>query len=202
MNLTGFVCVLCNWRNKFQIQRSERRVFLRLVSNFLWLIVSLVRAVLIQSSNILDVYFLVLLIAPLLLSCFDLFCDLFSCIATSSFELRMDVASLELTFGYFDCFVRRLFPLLSLPFAVVFFSSCRGSSTEIEISVIRITVRWLQFLLKNLANQSTPTKSWNLAPNRNNLPTEDTTNSSVYKITFADETHLQAGRYLFLDSAE
>ena len=72
----------------------------------------------------------------------------FACILAFSFERCVDVASLELTFGCFDCFVRRLFPLLCLPFAVVF-SSCRGSSTEIEISLIRIAVRRLQFLLKN-----------------------------------------------------
>ena len=34
MNLMGFVCVHCNWRNKFQLQCSERRVFLRLAFNF------------------------------------------------------------------------------------------------------------------------------------------------------------------------
>ena len=34
MNLMGFVCVHCNWRNKFQIECSERRVFLRLAFSF------------------------------------------------------------------------------------------------------------------------------------------------------------------------
>ena len=48
----------------------------------------------------------------------------FACILAFSFQRCVDVASLELTFGCFDCFVRRLFPLLRLPFAVVF-SSCR-----------------------------------------------------------------------------
>ena len=45
----------------------------------------------------------------------------FACILAFSFELRVNFASLELTFGCFDCFVRRLFPLLRLPFAAVFF---------------------------------------------------------------------------------
>ena len=36
MNLTGFVYVPCNWGNKFHIQCSERRVFLRLALNFDW----------------------------------------------------------------------------------------------------------------------------------------------------------------------
>ena len=45
----------------------------------------------------------------------------FACILAFSFERCVDVASLELTFGCFDYFVRRLFPLLRLPFAVVFF---------------------------------------------------------------------------------
>ena len=36
MNLTGFVCVPCNWGNKFHIQCSECRVLLRLALNFDW----------------------------------------------------------------------------------------------------------------------------------------------------------------------
>ena len=97
----------------------------------------------------------------------------FACILAFSFELRVDVASLELTFGCLVCFVQQLFPLLCLPFAVVF-SSCRCSSTEIEISLIRIAVRGPpKKLIYHLANQSTPTKSWNLSPNRNNPSREN-----------------------------
>ena len=85
--------------------------------NFSWLIV---RAVLIRSSNT---------GTKLLSSPFNstsaafLFWFLvwFACILAFLFVLRVDVPSLELMFGCFDCFVRRLFPLLCLPLAVVCF---------------------------------------------------------------------------------
>ena len=126
----------------------------------------------------------------------------FACILAFSFELRVDVASLELTFGCFHCFVQQ-FPLLCLLFAVVF-SSRRGSCTEIEISVIRIAVRGLQFLLKNWYI------IWQISQLQRNrgiyLPTgtipQDKTNSFVYKITFVDETYNHPGRHYFVDSAE
>ena len=51
-------------------------------------------------------------------------------------------------------------------------------------------------LIYHLANQSFPTKSWNLAPNRDNLLREN--HFLFYKITLVDETHLHAGRHYFL----
>ena len=124
----------------------------------------------------------------------------FACILAFSFELRVDVASLELTFGCFDCFVRRLFPLLCLPFAVVYFFLPRFQYRNWNF-MNRIAVRGLQFLLikkpiYHLANQSFPTKSWNLAPNRDNLLREN--HFLFYKIALVDETHLHAGRHYFL----
>ena len=126
----------------------------------------------------------------------------FACILAFSFELRVDVASLELAFGCLDCFVRRLFPLLCLPFAVVYVFLPRFQYRNWKF-MNRIAVRGLQFLLikkpiYHLANQSFPTKSyaWNLAPNRDNLLREN--HFLFYKITLVDETHLHAGRHYFL----
>ena len=124
----------------------------------------------------------------------------FACILAFSFELRVDVASLELTAGCLDCFVRRLFPLLCLPFAVVYFFLPRFQYRNWNF-MNRIAVRGLQFLLikkpiYHLANQSFPTKSWNLAPNRDNLLREN--HFLFYKIALVDETHLHAGRHYFL----
>ena len=51
-------------------------------------------------------------------------------------------------------------------------------------------------LIYHLANQSFPTKSWNLAPNRDNLLREN--HFLFYKITLVDETHLHAGRHYYL----
>ena len=125
----------------------------------------------------------------------------FACILAFWFELRVDVASLELTFGCFYCFVRQLFPLLCLHFAVVF-SSCRGSSSEIEISVIRIAVRGVQFLLKkliyHLANQSTPTKSWNLAHSEKSLKIKPIPLFTKSLSSIKRTMYHHAGRHYFL----
>ena len=101
----------------------------------------------------------------------------FACILAFSFESSVDVASLELTFGLLDCFVRRLLPLLRLPFAFVYFFLRRFQYRNWNF-MNRIAVRGLQFLLINkliyhLGNQSFPTKSRNLAPNRDNLSREN-----------------------------
>ena len=64
----------------------------------------------------------------------------FACILAFSFESQVDIASLELTFGCLDCFVRRLFPLLCLPFAVVYFFLPRFQYRNWNF-LIRITVR-------------------------------------------------------------
>ena len=76
-----------------------------------------------------------------------------------------------------DCFLQRLFSLLCLPFAVVYFSLQRFQYRNCNF-MIRIAVRGLQFFLLNkliyhLASQSFPPKSWNLAPNRDNLSREN-----------------------------
>ena len=167
MNLAGFVCVPYNWRNKFQIECSERRVLLRLAFSF--------RLV---SKFFMTYWYEVLTTGRSLFSSRTsaafLFWFLlwFACILVFSFELCVDVALLELTFGCFDCFVRRLFSLLCLPLAVVCFFLPRFQYRNWNF-MIRIAVRGLQFLLKkliyHLANQSIPTELWNLAPNRNNL---------------------------------
>ena len=70
----------------------------------------------------------------------------FACILAFSFESQVDIASLELTFGCLDCFVRRLFPLLCLPFAVVYFFLPRFQYRNWNF-MNRIAVRGLQFLL-------------------------------------------------------
>ena len=124
----------------------------------------------------------------------------FACILAFSFELRVDVASLELTFGCFDCFVQQLFPLLCLPFAVVHFFLPRFQYRNWNF-MNRIAVRGLQFLLINkliyqLGNQSFPTKSRNLAPNRDNLSREN--HFLCFQLTLVDEKHLHAGRHYFL----
>ena len=114
--------------------------------NFSWLIV---RAVLIRSSDTWDeVYFLVLFFVSTSAAFLFWFLLWFACILAFSFELCVDVASLELTFGCFDCFVRRLFPLLCLPFAVVYFFLPRFQYRNWNF-MIRIAVRGLQFLLIN-----------------------------------------------------
>ena len=82
----------------------------------------------------------------------------FAYILAFSFESQVDIASLELTFGCLDCFVRRLFPLLCLPFAVVYFFLPRFQYRNWNF-MNRIAVRGLQFLLikkpiYHLANQS------------------------------------------------
>ena len=127
----------------------------------------------------------------------------FACILAFSFELRVEVASLELTFGCFDCFVRRLFPLLRLPFVVVYFFLPRFQYRNWNF-MIRIAVRGLQFLLKkliyHLANQSIPTKLWNLAPNRNNLSREN--HFLCLQNHFRRWNAPPPGTPLFLDSAE
>ena len=111
MNVMGFVCVHCNWRNKFQIQFSERRVFLRLTAFSFRLV----------SKFFMTYWYEVLTHGRSLLSSRTsaafLFWFLlwFACILVFSFELYVDVTLLELTFGCFDCFVRRLFSLLCLP---------------------------------------------------------------------------------------
>ena len=99
----------------------------------------------------------------------------FGCILAFSFELRVEVASLELTFGCFDCFVRRLFPLLCLPFAVVYFFLPRFQHWYWNF-LVRIAVRGPippNKLIYYLANQSFPMKSWNPAANRENLSREN-----------------------------
>ena len=140
-----------------------------------WIVVSLVRAVLIRSSNSWDeVYFLVLLMIFNSTSAAFLFWYLlwFACILTFSFELRVDVASLELTFGCFDCFLRRLFPLLCLPFRVFFSFLPRFQYRNWNLCdkdrCPRTSVPPKK-MIYHRANQSTPAKSWNLAPNRKNL---------------------------------
>ena len=168
MNVMGFACVHCNWRNKFQIQFSERRVFLRLTAFSVRLV----------SKFFMTYWYEVLTLGRSLFSSRTsdafLFWFLlwFACILVFSFELYVDVALLELTFGCFDRFVRRLFSLLCLPLAVVCFFLRRFQYRNWNF-MIRIAVRGLQFLLKkliyHLANQSIPTELWNLAPNRNNL---------------------------------
>ena len=70
----------------------------------------------------------------------------FACILAFSFESQVDIASLELTFGCLDCFVRRLFPLLCLPLAVVCFFLPRFQYRNWYF-MIRIAARGLQFLL-------------------------------------------------------
>ena len=166
MNLMGFVCVLSNWRNKFQIQCSERRVFLHGLSIelFWYKVLTTGRSLLSNPFNSTSVAFVFW------------FLVWFACILAFSFELRVD-ALLKLTFGCFDCFVRRLFPLLCLPFAVVYFFLPRFQYRNWNF-MNRIAVRGLQFLLikkpiYHLANQSFPTKSWNLAPSRENLSREN-----------------------------
>ena len=148
LNLAGFFCVLRNWRNKFyyttfwasSISSIGFHIFhdLLLVLLELFWYEALTHGTKFTFSSLNSTF---------AAFCFDFCCE-FACILAFSFELCVDVASLEVTFGCFDCFVPRLFPLLCLPFAVVF-SSRWGSSTEIEISVIRIAVGRLQFLLKN-----------------------------------------------------
>ena len=128
----------------------------------------------------------------------------FACILAFSFELRVDVASLELTAGCLDCFVRRLFPLLCLPFAVVYFFLPRFQYRNWNF-MNRIAVRGLQFLLikkpiYHLANQSFPTKSWNLAPNRDNLSRENHFLCSQNHFGWCNAP--PRGTPLFLDSAE
>ena len=98
----------------------------------------------------------------------------FACILAFSFELRVEVASLELTFGCFDCFVRRLFPLFCLPFAVVYFFLPR--------------LKLPNKLIYHLANQSFPI----------GRTFQEKTISFVYKISLVDETHLHLGRHYFL----
>ena len=129
MNVMGFVCVHCNWRNKFQIQFSERRVFLRLtafsfrlVSKFFmtyWYEVLTHRRSLLSSRTSAAFLFWFLL--------------WFACILVFSFELCVDVALLELTFGCFDCFVRRLFSLLCLPLS----SCCLFLPAEVPVPKLK-----------------------------------------------------------------
>ena len=102
----------------------------------------------------------------------------FACILAFSFELRVDVASLELRLAALIVLCDNIIiPTQdSVCLFLLFISSCRGSSTEIEIS-------WLGSLsgtsippiklIYHLANQSFPMKSWNLAPNRENLSREN-----------------------------
>ena len=82
---------------------------------------------------------------------------------------------------------------------LLFISSCRGSSTEIEISGLGslsgTSIPPIK-LIYHLANQSFPMKSWNLAPNREKL--QEKTISFVYKITLVDETHLYMGCHYVL----
>ena len=98
----------------------------------------------------------------------------FACISAFPFELRVDVASLELTFG---CLIVLCddYSHSSVCLLLLFLSSCRGSSTEIEISWDRCQRTSIppNKLIHHLANQSFPTKSWNVAPNRDNLPREN-----------------------------
>ena len=112
----------------------------------------------------------------------------FACILAFSFELRVDVASLELTFGCLDCFVRRLFPLLCLPFAVVYFFLPRFQYRNWNFMIRSLSADFNSSykLIYHLASQSFPTKSWNLAPSRENL------------FPLVDETRLLAGRHYFL----
>ena len=127
----------------------------------------------------------------------------FACILAFSFESQVDIASLELTFGCLDCFVRRLFPLLCLPFAVVYFFLPRFQHRNWNF-MIRIAVRGLQFflnkLIHHLANQSFLTKSWNLAPNRDNLSREN--HFLCLQNHFGWWNAPPRGKPLFLDSPE
>ena len=99
----------------------------------------------------------------------------FACILAFSFESSVDVASLELTFGRFDCFVRRLLPLLRLPFAVVYFFLPRFQyrNWNFMIRSLSADFNFSYKLIYHLASQSLPTKSWNLAPSRENLSREN-----------------------------
>ena len=133
INLTGFVCVLCNWRNKFQIQRFSASS-ISSISHSLSIGFQISHGLLLElvwhmGRSLLSSPFFVSTSAAFLFW----FLLWFPCILAFSFELRVNVASLELTFGRFDCFVWRFFPFLRLSFAAVFFSY-RGSSTETEIS--------------------------------------------------------------------
>ena len=128
----------------------------------------------------------------------------FACILAFSFESQVDIASLELTFGCLDCFVRRLFPLLCLPFAVVYFLLSRFQYRNWNF-ITRIAVRGLQFLLikTNISSSKSvlfPTKSWNLAPNRDNLSREN--HFLCLQNYFGRWNAPPRGTPLFLDSTE
>ena len=135
--LMGFVCVLSNWRNKFQIQCSERRVFLHDLSLelFWYKLQTTGRSLPSNPFNSTSAAFLFW------------FLVWFACILAFSFKRRVD-ALLKLTFGCFDYFVRRLFPLLCLPLAVVCFFLPRFQYRNWDF-MIRIAARGLLFLLKN-----------------------------------------------------
>ena len=66
----------------------------------------------------------------------------FACILAFSFELRVDVASLELTFGCFDCFVQQLFPLLYCRLLLFLLPA--------EVPEPKLKFRWLGSLSANL----------------------------------------------------
>ena len=127
MNLMGFVSVLSNSKNKCQIQCSERRVFLQVLTTG--------RSLLSNPFNSTSAAFLFW------------FLVWFACILAFSFDLRVD-ALLKLTFGRFDYFVRRLFPLLCLPLAAVCFFLQRFQYRNWYF-MIRIAARGLLFFLKN-----------------------------------------------------
>ena len=102
----------------------------------------------------------------------------FACILAFSFELRVEVASLELRLAALIvlCDNYSHSGKSSVCLFLLFISSCRGSSTEIEISGLGslsgTSIPPIK-LIYHLANQSFPMKSWNLAPNRENLSREN-----------------------------
>ena len=82
---------------------------------------------------------------------------------------------------------------------LLFISSCRGPAQKLKFhdqDRCPQTSIPPNKLIYHLASQSFPTKSWNLAPNWDNL--QDKNISFVYKITLVDETHLNAGRHYFM----
>ena len=105
-----------------------------------------------------------------------------------------------------DVWLLGLFCATIIPTPLFAFCCCLFLPAEVPVPKFknfmnRIAVRGLQFLLikkpiYHLANQSFPTKSWNLAPNRDNLLREN--HFLFYKIALVDETHLHAGRHYFL----
>ena len=96
----------------------------------------------------------------------------FGCILEFRF-LRVDVASLELTFDCFDCFVQRLFPLLCFAFAVVFLDPATPCFPGIwgDHALFFLEAKWFKEMpfyssmlmysnLKRIINQSARSKKY------------------------------------------